>query len=312
MKRKRILSLLVLSLFLIKSYAQLDLNFFNLNVANPAVVGSKENFSVGVEYSLNRVDLEFIDINRFSGAPQSFIANVYTPITAKLGVGISYINSKVGSSKENLLNADASYKFNLNENSNLSLGLKTGFSTSNLGRFELSGPLGEPIELITLKETSFNLGFGAYYFADEFSVGASIPNLLQKRIQIGTNDGEVGLVDVPSNIVLSSAYKTNLSNNIEFSPAALIIFNADIDTQYYISANFNFKNIIGIGFNYQEDIFGIQLTSPEIFKIVRVGFNIGFIDTEFDTPFNNNIDFFGNFDFNPISPNNTADNLPAN
>lgn len=309
MKRKIYLCLLILSLTLVKTYAQLDPNFFNLNVVNPAFVGSKENFSLSVDYGLSFVDLEFIKINRIEGAPQSFVGSVYTPISNKIGVGISYVDFKSGSVKEKVLNADVSYKFNLTIDSNLTIGLKTGYTTTNLGFIELSGEFGEPIGVISPKETTLNLGFGTYYYNDNFSLGLSVPNFIPKN---PLDDTDETAIKPAINIVLSSTYKTNLSETIEFSPGALVIFNADIDTQYYISANFNFKKVIGVGLNYQKDVFGILLTSPKIAKIFRVGLNIGFVNTKFETPFNNNIEFFGNYDFNPIFPNNKADNLPTN
>ena len=90
-----------------QNFAQSDAVFFNLNTINPAYVGVKDNLSVGVKYNtiFSGVD----------GSPKSYLLNTYTPISQKMGVGLSFSNYSIGPSTTKIVNVDYSYKFKLIE-----------------------------------------------------------------------------------------------------------------------------------------------------------------------------------------------------
>ena len=301
MKYQKLVIVLVLSLITVKSVAQLDPIFFNLNVVNPAFVGSKDKLSVGVDYSLYNFNFdtfkpEFIDSQKI------FLANVYTSITDNIGVGLSFINVKNGFLKEKLTLADFSYKLNLSDKSQLRIGFKSGFSTLKIDNTSFILPGGEPDNPneVGIKESNLRLGFGFHYKINDFQAGISIPNIIKAK--------EFG--DSSKIIKLFSAYKFELNDLITFEPNIILSIPTSSNVYYYVSGNFEIKNIINIGINHNKlfsnnnlngaNVLGIQLSSPLIARIFRVGFVVSFVD---NPPFDNSkrLDLFGNFDFNPIN-----------
>ncbi len=303
MKKLILVITFFLSLTIFKSYAQIDPNFFNLNLINPAFVGSKDKFSVGLERGLNFVRLDDFDFNALEGSPKTFYANVYTPINQSFGVGLSFVNATVGPLKETLLNADISYKIDLQNESSLSLGVKGGVSFLEIGLLSINlpqtAPGVDPLFSDNSKDTNANLGVGLYYNNHKFSAGISVPNFLVRSLNA---QGDIITRDKVINYVVSSLYIFEISDRIEFTPAAMVIFPSKGDASYYLAGNFDFKGILGAGVNYSKDNFGILLSSPKIADLIRVGFRIEFPANKFNgmTPDYQNIEFFGNADFNPI------------
>ncbi len=303
MKKLLLVIAFFLSLAIFKSHAQIDPNFFNLNLVNPAFVGAKDKFSVGLERGLNFVKLDEFDFNVLEGSPKTFYANVYTPINQNFGAGISFVNATIGPVKETLLNVDFSYKIDLQNESSLSLGIKGGVSFLEIGLLSFHLPqLGagiDPLFSDHTKDTKANLGAGLYYNNHKFSAGISVPNFLVRSLN---TQGDIITRDKVINYVVSSLYTFEVSDRIEFTPAGMVVFPSKGDASYYITGNFNFKGILGAGVNYSKDNFGILLISPKIANLFRVGFRIEFPANRLGgrIPSYQNIEFFGNADFNPI------------
>ncbi len=299
MKKQTFLIFILLNLIILKNFAQLDVNHFNLNLENPAFVGSKNKLSVGLDYRKNFVDLFFVGFNSIDGAPTVFMANVYTPISSKIGIGVSLTKDKIGPVEENIFAVDVSYRLNIISKSVLSFGIKSGYRVFD-GNFEQllapDGTIGPHILINNEgKENNFNLGFGAYFNFKEienhnFSLGLSMPNFLKEEA-FGN--------DVPTNIIQTLSYETSITEKIKLNIFEKLTLPSEGDTKYYLSANIEFKNIIGVGFNIQKNFYGVQLNSPKIANIFRVGFVVGFVDTQIDD-FDNSIEFFSNLDFNNL------------
>ncbi len=280
---------LVLFALSYNAYAQLNSNFFNNNTINPASVGLKDNFNIGVKYETTGVNSSLKQ--GFDGNPNTFLFNAYKPINDKIALGVSYVNLKYGPFKDNFFNVDVSYKYNINENSDFLFGLKTGISNYKVSFQSLLLPDGTSFSS-KINDTDFNLGIGAQYVSNNLQLGLSVPNLLQRDIENYSSDKK------RISIVFTSLYKVAINDNIEFQPGMLLSKPTDDNLFYYFSADFGFKKVIHLGVNYQEDVFGIQISSPKIAGIFKLGLNIGFINTNgIKTDYNKNVAFFGNFEF---------------
>ena len=280
---------LVLFMLSYSSYAQLNSNFFNNNTINPASVGLKDNFNIGVEYETTGVDSGLKQ--GFDGNPNSFLFNAYKPVNDKIALGVSYVNLKYGPFKDNFFNVDVSYKYNINENSDILFGLKTGISNY---KATLTGVLlpGGSISPSKINDTDFNLGFGAQFVSNNLQLGLSVPNVMQRDIE------NYHLDKKRISIVFTTLYKIAINDKIEFQPGMLLSKPTNDDLFYYFSADFGFKKVIHLGVNYQKDVFGVQISSPKIAGILKLGLNIGFINTNgIKTDYNKNVAFFGNFEF---------------
>lgn len=296
MKKTLLLIIVLLSLIFTKAYAQIDPNFFNLNIVNPAFVGSKDNFSLGLSRSLDFVKFgsDGFDFKILDGAPKSFIVNAYTPIKEKFGAGVSFVGISIGPVRESIINADFSYKIDLSEDSKLSFGLKGGVTSIKINTIQLILPHNPGNDLFAsdISDTNPNFGIGVYYDKNNFSLGFSVPNFLSKGFE--SNNSTIISVKQGNSYIISSSYMFSLSDNIEFTSAGILAMFSKRSPTYYMTGNFNFKKILGIGVNYSKNNFGILLSTPKVADIFRLGLRVEF-------PSNNdfeNVEFFGNADFN--------------
>ncbi|MFC4739986.1 type IX secretion system membrane protein PorP/SprF, partial [Flavobacterium ponti] len=121
--------LVALALFLLgfeMMYSQQDSQFtqymYNTVNINPAYAGSRGVMSIFGLYRNQWVGLD--------GAPVTSTASLNTPIgNSNVGLGLSFINDRIGPSDETSISADVSYSVPTSESWKLSFGLK---ATANL------------------------------------------------------------------------------------------------------------------------------------------------------------------------------------
>src|SRR5690606_38453073 len=116
-------------------------------------------------------------------APQTNSFSVNTPLgDSKLGLGVSFVNDRLGVMDENTMSVDVSYTLDLNNRgSKLSFGIK---GSANLLNVEYSRLLKyHPDDPSFRKdiESQFtpNIGAGIYWHTDKSYVGLSVPNFLE-------------------------------------------------------------------------------------------------------------------------------------
>ena len=109
-----------------QTFAQQDSQYTNymyntINV-NPAYAGSRGVMSI---FGMHRTQWVGLD-----GAPVTNTFSLNTPINnSNLGLGLSFVNDRIGPSDENAISADISYTIQTSETYKLSFGVK---GTANL------------------------------------------------------------------------------------------------------------------------------------------------------------------------------------
>ena len=119
--------LALLALFIgVVGFAQQDSQYtqymYNTANINPAYAGSRDVLSIFGLYRAQWIGLK--------GAPKTGTFALHSPISnSNVGLGLSFVNDKIGPSSENNISVDFSYMIRLSEEFNLAFGLKT---TANL------------------------------------------------------------------------------------------------------------------------------------------------------------------------------------
>src|SRR5690606_15130980 len=117
-----ILIVLMAGLLFQETQAQQDPQYtqymYNMNVVNPAYAGSKESLSLTALYRNQWSGLE--------GNPVTFTFSGHSPISDKIGLGLSAIKDELGPVKETNVFADFSYTLHVGSNEKLSYGMKAG------------------------------------------------------------------------------------------------------------------------------------------------------------------------------------------
>lgn len=238
--------LLIFTLMLMgmMSYSQQDAQYtqymYNTINVNPAYAGSRGVLSV---FGLHRTQWVGID-----GAPVTNAFSVNSPIdNTNLGVGLSFVNDRIGPTVENTISTDVSYTIPVSETYKLSFGIK---GTANLFSFDrdklnIQDPLLESLS----NNLSPNIGAGAYFHSVKSYLGLSVPNFFQTKRY---NDNDYQIYKERMNIYLIGGYVFDLSPNLKFKPAFLAKMVQGAPIQLDVSGNFliNEKFVLGVALRW--------------------------------------------------------------
>lgn len=258
-------NIIIFSVFLLFSIqeinAQQDSQYTNymyntINI-NPAYAGSRNVISV---FGLHRSQWVGLD-----GAPVNNTFSINSPLNkTNFGLGVSFINDKIGPSNENAISIDVSYTVPTSENYNLSFGIK---GTANLLNVDYS-----KLDIYDLTDQQFqnnidnefspNFGAGIYFHSNKFYTGISVPNFLETTHY---DDNTFVSAKERMHYYFISGYVFNLSPNLKFKPAFLSKIVKGSPLQLDVTSNFMLyeKFVIGAAWRWDASmstLVGFQIT----------------------------------------------------
>ena len=159
-------------------YAQQDAQYtqymFNTLAVNPAYAGSRGVYSINALHRSQWVGMD--------GAPTTQTVNFNTPVSERVGVGLSIVNDEIGNgtNQDTYFDGVFSYTIPTSDEGKLSFGLKAGghflsVDFNNLRNYQAQGSVLAPPNID--RKFSPNFGAGVYYHTDSFYAGLSDPNL---------------------------------------------------------------------------------------------------------------------------------------
>lgn len=264
--------IILLGLFAISSYAQQDAQFtqymYNTININPAYAGSRGVLSV---FALHRTQWVGLD-----GAPSTNSFSINTPVNnSNIGLGLSFINDKIGPSDDNSISADVSYSVKTSETFKLSFGVKATANLLNIDFSKVSkyNPYDNLAQYNIDSKFSPNIGAGIYYHSNKTYVGFSVPNFLETEHY---NNSATS----PSNSVASermhyhfiAGHVFDLNESIKFKPALLTKLVQGAPLQVDASANFMFNEKFVLGAAYRWDAAASLMAGFQINKSWYIGY----------------------------------------
>ena len=238
-----------------QTFAQQDSQYTNymyntINV-NPAYAGSRGVMSI---FGMHRTQWVGLD-----GAPVTNVASINTPINnSKFGMGISFVNDRIGPSDENAISADISYTIPTSETYKLSFGIKGTANLLNvdytkLNRYDLTDP---QFQNNIDNKFSPNIGAGIYFHSDKLYAGLSVPNFLETE---HFDDNVAATAKERMHYYFIGGYVFDLSDNIKFKPAFLSKVVSGAPLQLDLTANFMFneKFILGAAWRWDAALSGL-------------------------------------------------------
>lgn len=236
---------------------------YNMSVVNPAyMINEPGLFQVGSLYRSQWIGV--------IGAPITANVFAHIPINEQIELSINYVNDKIGSDisiAKNIFNLDAAYKIKLNEETNLSFGLKLGidnlaFNSSNSN--VSSDPLFEDVN-----KNYFTAGAGAFLFKENYYVGLSVPNLLPSKITANDNGS---LYKSKQHFYLIGGYVFDVSNAFKVKPSFVVkeIFGTPLSFDVSLNILYNNRFELGAAYRFDESISG--LVAINITPSLRLGY----------------------------------------
>ncbi|MBP8156893.1 MAG: type IX secretion system membrane protein PorP/SprF [Flavobacterium sp.] len=241
-------------------FAQQDAQYtqymYNTINVNPAYAGSRGVMSI---FGLHRTQWVGLD-----GAPTTNAFSINTPLNdSNLGLGVSFVNDKIGPTNDNTISADLSYSIQTSEEYKLSFGIKASGNLFNLDVNRLNPADANDPNLQNFdNEFSPNFGAGIYLHSDKLYFGLSVPNFLQDSKY---NDNEVAVFQERMNFYAIGGYVFDISPSVKFKPAFLTKLVTGSPLQVDASANFLFFDKLMLGAAYRWDaavsaLAGFQVT----------------------------------------------------
>lgn len=243
---KKILTIICTLILYSMCYSQQDSQYtqymYNTSLVNPAYAGSRETLSAFLLYRNQWVGLD--------GAPVTNNFSVNTPLgDSNFGIGLNFINDKIGPVTENEISVDLAYFIQISENFKLSLGLKGTANLFNLdvNKLRIYDPLDPQFQNIDT-EFSPNVGAGLYLFSDKTYFGLSVPSFFESYRY---NDNNIEITKEKMHFYFIAGHVFTLSDNIDFKPAILtkVVEGAPLQTD--ITANFLFFDKLTLGGAYR-------------------------------------------------------------
>jgi len=274
MKLSKIISIAVLFLSVSTAFAQQLPQFtqymFNTISINPAYAGSRETLSV---VGLHRSQWVGLD-----GGPETQTLSVHSPLrNENMGLGISFINDKLGYENFSYLYADYSYTIKATETVKLAFGIKGGLTHYSLDEELLNDPsvVNDQFFNDVSNRWSPNFGAGLYLHSTRWYLGLSAPRILNTDY----NNGGSGSVDYVAleriSYYFTGGYVFDLSENTKLKPSALLKATNGAPLSFDLSANFLFHDKLWLGGAYRinENAAAIGgIADFQISKQLRIGY----------------------------------------
>lgn len=267
--------LLLLTLLPLLAAAQQEPQYtqymYNTLTVNPGYTGSTGNLDAVL---LHRTQWVGID-----GAPRTQAFTVHTPVSDRVGIGLSGINERIGPADDVYADANFSYTIPFGYESKLAFGLKAGARMMSIdwsrGRYYDEG---DPLLNSNINnQVRTSLGAGVYYYTDNWYAGFSVPNFIRSDyyddIQESTISGRL-------HYYIIGGYVFNITDNLKFKPAVLgkIVSGAPVTVD--ASANFLLQERVTLGASYRWDDSVSALAGFQITENIFVGYSYDYSVTE--------------------------------
>lgn len=240
---------------------------FNGLFLNPAYAGSHKYWSSTMTYRKQWVGM--------SGAPETAIAAVDGPIGAKnMGLGISFMYDRIGVSTHNKITANYAYQIRTSVNSKLALGVSASLSQFN-GRLQdlLIWDQGDQVfdQNVNGKYIP-SFGVGAYYFAERYYVGISIPTLFAYQNDYNFNIDLSKASFLRRHYLLTGGYVFTASPTVKLKPSVLLKYVANAPLEADINFSVYYKDMISAGVSYRTKDAVVFLVEYQANHFFRIGY----------------------------------------
>tara|TARA_R110002126_G_scaffold156796_5_gene304253 strand:- start:1408 stop:2235 length:828 start_codon:yes stop_codon:yes gene_type:complete len=241
---------------------------YNTININPAYAGSRGVTSI---FGLHRTQWVGLD-----GAPTTNAFSINTPIdNSQLGLGVSFVNDKIGASDQNNISVDLSYTIILNRDYDLSFGIKASGDLLNvdytkLDRYNLNDPrFQNNIDNVFTP----NIGAGAYFHSDKMYVGFSVPNFLSIK---HFDDNSSAAVADRLHYYLIGGYVFDVGPDVKLKPSFLTKMVSGAPLQLDVSANVLLQEKFTLGLSWRWSAAATAMAGIQITNGLFVGYSYDF------------------------------------
>lgn len=220
-------------------YTQYMYNPININ---PAYAGTR---GVTTIFGLHRAQWVGLD-----GAPVTNAASLNAPVGKNVGLGVSFVNDKIGPTDTNVIATDFSYTIPVSDDYKLSLGVKASFQLFNVDftKLNIYDPNDPRFQNNINNQLTPNIGAGAFLYSENTYLGLSVPQILQTNRY---EDNDISVVKERYHAYVMAGHVFDLAYNWKFKPAALAKIVQGAPLQVDLTANVLYNDRFTLGLAYR-------------------------------------------------------------
>lgn len=242
----------------------------NMLYYNPAYAGSRDAISITGLHRQQWVG--------FKGAPMTTSFSIHSPIkNSNVGLGLSFLNDRVGPTNTNWINADFSYSLRFKKSkSKLSFGVKAGVHLLNGDLAGLTKQDASDVSLNTRykNEVKPNLGGGIYYHAPQWFVGVTVPRILETQL----DPFDAVYLDQRHYYLMAGGY-FNASRMLKIRPSAMLKLTEEAPFALDLSLAFIFYDKLWLGANYRLEESAGFILQYQISDQFKIGYGLDIATT---------------------------------
>ena len=270
--RNIILCLLFANICSAQQLPYYSLYMFNDAVINPAVCGTKSFDRIMISSSSQWAG--------FDGAPETQLLSYTRNQGKSVGIGGILFNDVTGPISKTGMQVSYAYNFNVSESYKLSLGLAGSVfqysfdSEMAVLHDEIFDPAVQGgVESSLVKDATF----GAYFYDEKYFIGISLPQLLQSKIKLNSDNNNLS-----RHYFITTGYKFNLSENIDFEPSMMLKSTESSPFQYDINLRAIYNKQLWGGFSYRDNDAVIAMLGIN-FKNYIIGYSFDYTTSDINT-----------------------------
>ncbi|MEI6851780.1 MAG: type IX secretion system membrane protein PorP/SprF [Bacteroidota bacterium] len=238
---KKIFTLILVLTIAAASYAQQNSPFsqyiFNQMIINPAYVGTKQLISINGTYSTQWTG--------FKGAPSTQTISAEGGLNKNMGLGIHFLNDRIGAQYQQGLFASYSYIIKFNEKWRMSLGIAAGISNFTLDGTKLiiDNPDDPAIPKTKVSSVRFDSKAGLFLYSRRFYFGFSATDLFADVMQ----SKDLLVAKQSRHYYVTAGYVFDAGKNLKIKPSFLYREDFKAPTNIDINCFFLIKERFWIG-----------------------------------------------------------------
>ncbi len=215
----------------------------NQYLINPAAAGTQGNTSIGTSFRQQWAG--------FKDAPRTQMITANGKIGESMGLGGVIYNDVTGPLRNVGVTGSYAYHIKTSESTKLSLGLSLSLTQHVLdgSSFVLNDEVDQTLNGASFKSLNPDASFGAYYYGENFFIGAAVPQLIQKKYNFG--ESTLDSTKHVRHYYVSGGYKFKLATDFDLEPSVLLKATEASPIQFDINARLIYKQNLWVGVSYR-------------------------------------------------------------
>ncbi|MFC5411670.1 PorP/SprF family type IX secretion system membrane protein [Larkinella bovis] len=231
---------------------------------NPAFAGARESLTMTAIFRRKWFSLRGPGI----GITQAFGAD--GPLAGgKVGLGLQALNDRMGLYSATGFYGSVAYRITLPSMARLSFGGSGGINVL---------PIYDPTNVTSINKALPSFGAGVYYEAEQFWAGVSMPELVNRPLNLGTGQSMALRYQRP--LFINFGGKLKAGEGIDFMPSILLTQQSGFPLGIDLNAKVWLEQKLGIGLSYRANNstllsnlnYFVILAEYELSPSIRVGY----------------------------------------